>query len=114
MKSAREIVDRLGSLATSEPVLTRAETKGIGAGEWHAVHWVMPKLLCEVAFTEWTEDGRIRHPSFQGLREDKDAAEVKQEKPMKSAVPASPVSKPAKPGSLVATAITISHPDRVT
>jgi bifunctional non-homologous end joining protein LigD len=39
-------------------------------------------MLCEVSFTEWTDDGRIRHPSFQGLREDKDAAGVKQEKPM--------------------------------
>ena len=58
----------------------------MGAGEWRAVHWVKPKLLCEVAFTEWTHDGRIRHPSFQGLREDKDASDVKQEKPMPTAV----------------------------
>ena len=53
----------------------------MGAGEWQAAQWVRPALLCEVAFTEWTEDGRIRHPSFQGLREDKKATEVKQEKP---------------------------------
>lgn len=82
MRSARELADRLGRLATSQPVLTRAETKGMGTGEWNAVRWVKPALLCEVAFTEWTEDGRIRHPSFQGLREDKKAAEVKQEKPV--------------------------------
>jgi bifunctional non-homologous end joining protein LigD len=112
MKSARELAERLRKIESAKPILTRAETKGMGAGEWRAVHWVMPELLCEVAFTEWTEDGRIRHPSFQGLREDKDAAEVKQEKPMKSAV-APPMSKPAKPGSLVAAGITISHPDRV-
>lgn len=31
-------------------------------------HWVKPKLVCEVVFTEWTSDGKIRHPSFQGLR----------------------------------------------
>lgn len=112
MKSARELAERLGNLAVSEPVLTRAETKGMGAGEWSAVHWVRPELLCEVAFTEWTEDGRIRHPSFQGLREDKSAAEVKQEKP--AHVSGVTKSKPQKkPGALVAAGITISHPDRV-
>jgi bifunctional non-homologous end joining protein LigD len=42
--------------------------------------WVRPELVCEVAFTEWTGDGKIRHPSFQGLREDKRAAEVVRER----------------------------------
>jgi bifunctional non-homologous end joining protein LigD len=45
------------------------------------VTWVEPKLVGEVTFTEWTDDGRMRHPSFQGLREDKTAAEVKREEP---------------------------------
>lgn len=44
------------------------------------VHWVTPTLVAEVAFAEWTEDGRIRHPSFQGLREDRDAREVRRER----------------------------------
>jgi len=39
-------------------------------------HWVMPNLVCEVQFSEWTNDGRLRHPSFQGLRSDKPAKEV--------------------------------------
>ena len=39
-------------------------------------------LLCEVAFTEWTGDGHIRHPSFQGLREDKAPKAVTMEKPV--------------------------------
>lgn len=43
--------------------------------------WVTPHLVCEVAFSEWTEDLRLRHPSFQGLREDKDASEVRIELP---------------------------------
>jgi bifunctional non-homologous end joining protein LigD len=112
MKSARELVERLRKVAVSEPVLTRAETRGMGAVEWKTVHWVRPTLLCEVAFTEWTEDGRIRHPSFQGLREDKDAAEVKQEKPahVSSATKSGPQ---AKPGALIAAGIPITHPDRV-
>lgn len=42
--------------------------------------WVEPELVVEVAFTEWTADGRLRHPSFQGLREDKPAASVKRER----------------------------------
>lgn len=41
--------------------------------------WLTPKLVGEVAFTEWTEEGSVRHPSFQGLREDKSAAEVVRE-----------------------------------
>jgi DNA ligase D-like protein (predicted ligase) len=45
------------------------------------VHWARPELVAEVAFTEWTADGRLRHPSFQGLRPDKDAAEVHREAP---------------------------------
>jgi bifunctional non-homologous end joining protein LigD len=44
-------------------------------------HWVAPRLVCEVQFTEWTGDGSIRHPSFQGLRTDKRADEVVRESP---------------------------------
>jgi bifunctional non-homologous end joining protein LigD len=43
--------------------------------------WTEPKLVGEVAFTEWTDEGVVRHPSFQGLREDKKPTEVVREKP---------------------------------
>jgi bifunctional non-homologous end joining protein LigD len=43
--------------------------------------WVRPSLVAEVAFTEWTPDGRLRHPSFKGIRQDKDPAEVVRERP---------------------------------
>ncbi|HUN35106.1 MAG TPA: non-homologous end-joining DNA ligase [Trebonia sp.] len=43
------------------------------------VHWVKPKLVGQVAFTEWTEDGQLRHPRFQGLRDDKEARDVVKE-----------------------------------
>lgn len=101
MKSARELAKRLEDLAVDKPVFTRAEAAGLPAGEWRAAHWIKPQLLCEVAFTEWTEDGRIRHPSFQGLREDKNVGEVEQEIPQKP------------PGGLVVAGIAITHPDRV-
>jgi len=38
--------------------------------------WVKPKLVAQLQFTEWTPDGRLRHPSFLGLRTDKKAQEV--------------------------------------
>jgi bifunctional non-homologous end joining protein LigD len=43
--------------------------------------WSEPKLVCEVQFTTWTGDGRVRHPSFKGMREDKPAKSVKRELP---------------------------------
>ena len=45
-------------------------------------HWVEPRLVAAVAFTEWTGDGRLRHPSYQGLRPDKDPRTVVRERPV--------------------------------
>jgi bifunctional non-homologous end joining protein LigD len=60
-----------------DPAPARAWT-GRGA------HWVAPELVAEVAFSEWTDDGRLRHPSFQGLRVDKRADEVVREVPSRT------------------------------
>jgi ATP-dependent DNA ligase len=43
------------------------------------VHWVKPELVAQIAFTEWTTDGRLRHPRFLGLRDDKRPSEVVRE-----------------------------------
>jgi bifunctional non-homologous end joining protein LigD len=43
--------------------------------------WVKPRLVAQIRFTEWTSDGKLRHPAFQGLREDKTAAEATRERP---------------------------------
>ena len=77
MKAAQDLYDRLAKLATNAPPV-----KDAPRGILKAAHWVTPELLCEVSFTEWTEDGHVRHPSFQGLREDKNPKEVTIEKPM--------------------------------
>jgi bifunctional non-homologous end joining protein LigD len=43
--------------------------------------WVEPRLVAQIGFSEWTRDGRLRHPRFLGLREDKDPGDVVREKP---------------------------------
>jgi bifunctional non-homologous end joining protein LigD len=66
---------RLEALTTDEPpfIGVRAHQRG--------VHWVHPDLVAQVAFTEWTEDTKLRHPRFLGLRRDKDPGEVVREVP---------------------------------
>jgi bifunctional non-homologous end joining protein LigD len=45
------------------------------------VHWVRPELVTEMSFSEWTDDERMRHPVFEGLRPDKDPRKIHREKP---------------------------------
>ena len=47
--------------------------RGVARG---AAHWVKPELVAQVGFSEWTGDGRLRHPRFVGLRRDKDPKQV--------------------------------------
>jgi bifunctional non-homologous end joining protein LigD len=67
--------------------------------EAKGAHWVRPDLVAEWRFTEWSDDGALRHPSFQGLRADKKAAEVVREEPQ--ATPAK--DEPSKHEPAVAT-----------
>ncbi len=53
---------------------------GLTAAEMKRCHWLKPKLICQIRFSEWTRDGKLRQPVFLGLREDKDAKEVVREK----------------------------------
>ena len=87
-------------------------------------HWIRPDLVAEVAFTEWSNDGALRHPSFQGLRLDKKATEVVRERPAPAEpAPAAPKNpratraptsarKRADPPDEVA-GVALSHPDKV-
>jgi bifunctional non-homologous end joining protein LigD len=61
-----------GELAAEPPIVDAPRLGGIA-------RWVRPKLVAEVAFTEWTEGGHVRHPSFQGLRKDKKVTECVRE-----------------------------------
>jgi bifunctional non-homologous end joining protein LigD len=72
---ARELRARLDALETKAcPFADRPS--GLARA-----HWVEPELVAQAAFTEWTPDGKLRHPSFRGLREDKPAREVVREEP---------------------------------
>jgi bifunctional non-homologous end joining protein LigD len=84
--------------------------------EAKGVHWLKPELLAEVAFAEITKDGSVRHSVFHGLRNDKPAKEITEEK----AKPASEVDGMASPrrptkkkSQELAGKIRITHPDRV-
>jgi bifunctional non-homologous end joining protein LigD len=54
--------------------------QGITPSMMRKMHWVNPKLVCQVKFSEWTRDSKLRQPVFVGLREDKDPREVVREK----------------------------------
>ena len=60
-----------------------------GAPRMRDAHWVTPRHVAELQFTEWTTDGKLRHPSFQGLREDKGPADIGQDTPAEAAPRAS-------------------------
>jgi bifunctional non-homologous end joining protein LigD len=67
---------RLAPLArATSPFAERSPT-----GRGH--HWVEPRLVCEVRFTDWTADGGIRHPAFLGLRDDRRPEECRRERPV--------------------------------
>ncbi|MGV1014963.1 MAG: DNA ligase D, partial [Methyloceanibacter sp.] len=82
--------------------------------------WLEPKLVCQVAFTEKTRDGRLRHPSFQGLRDDKTAPEVQsdqsedEEAGMATTKTVPAKTAPAKKaGDITFDGIKLSNPDKV-
>jgi bifunctional non-homologous end joining protein LigD len=108
----QDLMDRMEPLAVDKaPVeVPRADRKG--------AHYIKPKLVAEIAFAEFTDEGILRHPSFVGLREDKPAKDVVREVPKH--LTKSERKKPAvrtKRKRAGATAedfgIEISSPDRV-
>jgi bifunctional non-homologous end joining protein LigD len=90
------------------------------------VHWLKPQLLAEVAFAEMTKDGSVRHAVFHGLRDDKPAKDITEERPKAvktSSAKKAAAEKPAAKGKKAEPApsqiglgkdqVRITHPDRV-
>ena len=97
-RGAQELRRTLDGIEQAECPFTPTPPGSLGR---HA-HWVKPTLVAEVAFTEWTSDGKIRHPSFQGLRDDKPVSDVRREKPV-----------PPPRGTATVAGARLTHPDRV-
>jgi DNA ligase D-like protein (predicted ligase) len=74
-ETLRDLGKRLRELERSDSPF--ADIRPIPRG----THWVHPELVGQIAFTEWTRDGRLRHPRFLGLRTDKPARDVVRERP---------------------------------
>ena len=70
----RDLAERMARLHRDDPPF--ADAASIRERD---VTWVEPELVAQVGFTEWTADGRLRHPRFEGLRDDKPAGEVVRE-----------------------------------
>jgi bifunctional non-homologous end joining protein LigD len=76
-KQRSDLKKRLDKVARKDsPLVAIPKDPGL-----RLTQWTEPKMIAEVAFMEWTSDGSIRHPSFQGLREDKNSKEVIREEP---------------------------------
>lgn len=105
-----DLTDRMRPLEVKEaPVeVPRADRKG--------AHYIKPELVAEIAFTEFTSEGILRHPSFIALREDKPASQVVVETPKKLPKGAKKATKkPAKKRDHPAPesfGVKISNPDR--
>jgi bifunctional non-homologous end joining protein LigD len=69
----------LRRLRTQFDRLRRSESPFADRVRERGAHWLRPELVAQVGFTEWTRDGRLRHPRYLGLREDKPADQVVRE-----------------------------------
>ena len=70
-----------------KPLEVKAATVPAPRAEVRGAHWLKPRLVAEIAFTEMTNEGTLRHPSYLGLREDKKPEAVVVEKPQHDAAP---------------------------
>src|SRR3954451_23674045 len=76
-RTLRELRARMNKLEVDKPAFKNPPR----GAEARRSHWLKPQLVGEVAFTEWTREGILRHPTFQGLREDKSPREIVREEP---------------------------------
>ncbi|MCC6797294.1 MAG: DNA ligase D [Candidatus Hydrogenedentes bacterium] len=76
-KSLRSVAKLMKPLIRKQSAFASPPIGALARG----VHWLEPKLVCEVEFTEWTQEGQLRHPSFKGIRDDKKPVEITREVP---------------------------------
>ena len=111
-KALTDLKNRLGGLVAKGSPFSAAVPRGKG------LTFVRPELVGEVEFRSWTSDRIIRHASFQGLREDKPAEEVVQEKPKQATGKAEAKSgggrtAPKASAGTANTSVKLSHPDKL-
>ncbi len=111
-RSSLEMRKRLEALAMDKTPFAE------GLDTWLArhAHWARPELVAEVTFTEWTGEGKIRHPSFHGLRADKPPMGIRRERPQPAGSRPAPRSRQharSKADNPEVAGVAISHPDRV-
>jgi len=78
--------------ATMKPLVRKEPTVEVERAAARGVTWLTPKLVAEIAFAEFTAEGRVRHASFLGLRADKPAKAVKPETPAPAPAPEAAVT----------------------
>lgn len=108
VRSGDELLKRLKPLVIAKPGFEGPYDKVRGTV------WVKPELVAEVEFRAWTSDGILRHASFQGLRDDKPAEEVVEEKPSNE-MPAkaqTTKSRADKAAAKPSTSVKLSNPDK--
>jgi len=105
----------LKALAARFKPLTRKSSPfvEVPAAERKAAVWLDPALVCAVNYMEWTRDGRLRHPSFQGLREDKTPRAVTRESQDDQEAEMATTAKTAKTSDVTFGGITLTSPDKV-
>jgi bifunctional non-homologous end joining protein LigD len=105
-RAALDLRQRLDRLERASSPFTPAP-RGLGGG----VHWAEPRLVAEITFGEWTADGKVRHPSFAGLRADKPPQQVQREAP--APLPKSTATPADAAARATAGGVSFSHPERV-
>ncbi len=88
------IMARLRPLARATPPF---DAGAVPTGRGH--HWVEPRLVAEVRFTDWTDDGGLRHPTFIDLRDDKKPLECRREEPEQPLEPEPAPERPKAPSA---------------
>ncbi len=102
----RELFAQLKARETdASPFAQRVRERG--------AHWVRPELVAEVSYTQWTNEGRIRHPVFHGLRDDKPATAIRRERASEAAALPGPGPEPDARAQRLLAGVRVSNPERV-